>query len=145
MDLKDIVAITGMGGLFRLETQRNNGIIVSPLPDGTKKFVSARQHLFTPLENITIFTEDEGMELKEVFLRMKAKTEAFALPDAKASNDDLHTYFAEVVPEYDAERVYASDIKKMVRWYEILDNLGMVTAEEESAEEPASKGGEEEE
>lgn len=145
MDLKDIVAITGMGGLFRLETQRNNGIIVSPLPDGTKKFVSARQHLFTPLENITIFTEDEGMELKEVFLRMKAKAEALSLPDAKASNDDLHTYFAEVVPEYDAERVYASDIKKMVRWFEILDNLGMVTAEEESAKEPASESGQEEE
>jgi hypothetical protein len=145
MDLKDIVAITGMGGLFRLETQRNNGIIVSPLPEGAKKFVSARQHLFTPLENITIFTEDEGMELKEVFIRMKAKAGEIALPDVKASNDDLHAYFAEVVPEYDADRVYASDIKKMVRWFEILDNLGMVTAEEESAEEPAKEGGEEEE
>lgn len=129
MDLKDIVSITGMPGLYKIEAQRDNGIIVKPLLEEKRKFISGRQNLFTPLENITIYTDDDGMELQTVFQRMYDRAESLPPVSAKADNQSLHDYFEEVVPEYDAERVYASDIKKILKWYEALDQAGLLAAQ----------------
>lgn len=135
MDLKNIVSVSGLGGLYKTDTQRENGLIVEPLEGGKKKFVSARKHMFTPLENITIYTLEDSMPIKEVFERMKKKEAENAPVDPKKSDDEaLHAYMASAVPEYDPERVYASDIKKMIKWYQALDELGLVTVEEESSE-----------
>lgn len=136
MDLKDIMSISGMSGLFRMEAQRDNGIIVRPLGEGPRKFIPARQHLFTPLDNITIYTDDpDGMGLAQVFLRMKEKSEDVPPIAAKSDNNTLHDYFEEVVPEYDAERVYPSDIKKILKWYQSLDEAGLVVPADDAGNE----------
>lgn len=130
MDLKDIMSVSGMSGLYKMEAQRDNGIIVRPLEGGPRKFIPARQHMFTPLENITIYTDDpDGMALSAVFLRMKEKEGETAPVPVKSDNNALHDYFDEVIPEYDAERVYPSDIKKILKWYQALSDAGLVVAE----------------
>ncbi len=139
MDLKDIVAISGMGGLFEMKAQRSNGMIVSRIGEDKKVFVSDRNHFFTPLENITIYTEnEEGKELAEVFRIMKEKENDQPVPDPKTSDNELADYFALIVPDYDREKVYKSDMRKMVKWYRILDEAGLVdTKRPESENEPA--------
>lgn len=136
-----------MSGLYRMEAQRDNGIIVTPLTGGPRKFIPARQHLFTPLDNITIYTDAaDGMPLHEVFLKMKEKQAEVAPVPAKSSSEELHRYFAQVVPEYDAGQVYASDIKKMIKWFHTLDEAGLVTANpEEEEKQQASDHNDEEE
>lgn len=137
MDLKDIVSISGMPGLYKLEANRDNGIIVMPLGEKKRKFISSRQHMFTPLENITIFTDGEGMDLRTVFSRMKEHEEDQPIPKSKADENELRDYFDEVVPEYDDERVYTSDMRKMIKWYNQLNEAGMVSviSEEEEGED----------
>ncbi len=143
MELKDILAVSGMGGLFELVSQRPDGLIVKSLIDGKTKFASSRMHDFSPLESITLYTEtDEGIELKKVFETMKEKVGGLTIPHPKKdSSDDIRSYFREIVPDFDEDRVYTSDFKKLIKWYHLLDELGKVTlddAEEESAdEEPA--------
>lgn len=145
MDLKDIMSISGMSGLYRMEAQRDNGIIVRPLGDGQRKFIPARQHLFTPLDNITIYTDDpDGMELAQVFLRMKEKQDEIPPVAAKSDNNTLHDYFEEVVPEYDADRVYPSDIKKIIKWFQSLDEAGLVVPTADSESKEATESDEEE-
>lgn len=151
MNLKDIVAISGMSGLHKIEAQRSNGIIVRTLNEDKKKFISSRQHMFTPLENITIYTDGDGTELKEVFQEMKRQQNENPPVDAKEDGAALMSYFEKIVPDYDRERVYSSDIKKVVRWYQILDQENLIDLEdepdkkqEESETKPEEKGTKEE-
>jgi type II secretory pathway component GspD/PulD (secretin) len=145
MDLKEIVAISGMGGLFKIDTQRENGIIVNQLGDTKKKFVSNRQHMFTPLENITIFTQDEGMELKQVFEKMKKNETEHPVIDTRQDPQTIRGYFEKVVPEYDAERVYVSDIKKIIKWYHTLNENGLLVFDEKEDEKEKAPESKEEE
>ena len=139
MDLKDIVAISGMSGLHRIEAQRSNGIIVKPLTEDKKKFISSRQHMFTPLENITIYTEGDGVELKQVFQEMKRQEESNPPVDSKEDNNTLNEYFEAILPDYDKERVYVSDIKKIIKWYQLLNESNLVDLEEDKADDSAEE------
>ncbi len=139
MEFHEIVAITGMSGLFRVLSSKSNGVVVTNLEDGKSQFISARVHNISSLENITIYLDnDENRELKYVFadfLKIENETPA---PEAKASNDDLRNYFTKAIPNHDKVRVHNSDIKKMVRWYHILKANNLVKTEEELKKEEAS-------
>jgi hypothetical protein len=138
MSLKEVLSISGMPGLYKMITNRDNGLIVTALGDDKKKFVSSRQHMFTPLENITIFTDGEPVELTEVLLNMKKQLASLPLPGSKASSADFRAYFTKVVPNHDTEKVYISDIKKLTKWFELLDKEGLIVeAKPETAEETA--------
>lgn len=130
MDLKEILAISGKAGLYKMETNRENGLIASPLGENKKSFFSARQYMFTPLENITIYTELDAIELKEIFKRMKGKEDN--LIDSKSSSKAIRDYFLDIVPEHDQEKVYVSDIKKIIKWYNILDEHQYISLEEKA-------------
>lgn len=138
MELKEILSISKLPGLFQIKASRDNGLIVTPLGENKSKFVSSRQHMFTPLENITIYTEDASVELKEVFQAMKSGKKA--CPENKASDADFRTYFTEVVPNHDQQRVYISDIKKIVKWFNLLDahNLFVEEKKEKKAEKKST-------
>lgn len=138
MDLSKILSISGLGGLFHLENQRDNGLIVRPLEGGKSRFVSSRKHLFTPLENITIYTLDDSIPLKEVLEAMKKKSDDLPPPVPKSDGAVLHEYMKAVIPDYDDERVYTSDIRKIIKWYMQLDAAGRLTPEEK--EEAENKG-----
>jgi hypothetical protein len=123
MSYNKIVSVTGLGGLYELVSSKADGGIVRSLEDKSTKFVSNRIHSFSHLESIEIFTKEDNVNLIEVFLAMKASK--LAKPDAKADNAAIRAYFEKVYPAMDFERVYASDMKKMVKWSGILDTAGI--------------------
>lgn len=130
MNLEKLVAITGLPGVHRVVANRTNGLIIEELDSKKRKFVPSRGHQFTPLESIGIYTQDgETTELKNVFANMLAQKEEHPPVDADASNAELHAYFAQVLPEYDRDRVRISDMKKMVKWFSILLENGMLQAD----------------
>lgn len=143
MDYREIVSVTGIGGLFQLMATKSDGAIVKDLADKTTRFIPARLHNVTPLESIEVYTTGDNVRLHEVFEKMK-ENENVALPDPKkADNNTIKAYFKQVFPEFDDERVYVSDMKKMLKWYEILKknellNFDFYKQQEESgAEAPA--------
>lgn len=119
MDYREIVAVTGLGGLFHLLATKSDGAIVRNLGDKTTKFISARMHNVTPLESIEIYTTGDNVRLHNVFQKMKDSS--VPVVDGKtADNNAVKAYFKSVFPDFDEERVYVSDMKKMLKWFEIL-------------------------
>jgi Domain of unknown function (DUF6852)/Domain of unknown function (DUF5606) len=119
MDYKKIVSVSGLPGLFELVSSKSDGAVVKSLEDQLTKFVSSRQHNFSHLESIEVYTKKDNAYLGDVFEAMKKSKEK--LPEAKADNMMLKSYFEKVFPELDFDRVYYSDMKKMVKWFQILD------------------------
>ncbi|HVI48910.1 MAG TPA: DUF5606 domain-containing protein [Chitinophaga sp.] len=134
MQYREIVAVTGLGGLFQLVASKQDGAIVRSLEDKSTRFVSSRVHNFTPLESIEVFTTGENVNLAEVFKAMDEKATAFPIIDGKADNNAIKSYFKGVFPEFDEERVYVSDMKKMVKWFGILKANDLLKFEEILAE-----------
>ncbi len=138
--LKDILSISGKGGLYKYISQGRNGIIVESLHD-KKRINATAAAKISSLEDISVFTEDGEVSLEELFKRIKDKENSGPAISHKASNDELKKYFAEILPEYDRERVYVSDIKKIINWYNILQGLEMLVFSEkdDDAEQVDSK------
>lgn len=130
MQYREIVAVTGLGGLFQLIASKQDGAIVRSLEDKSTKFVSSRVHNFTPLESIEVFTTGDNVNLAEVFKAMQDQEAKIAPIEAKADNNAIKSYFKSVFPTFDEERVYVSDMKKMVKWYSILKNNDLLKFEE---------------
>ena len=120
--LKEILSVSGKPGLFKLVSQGKNMLIVESLIDG-KRIPAYSKDKVVSLSDIAIFTDAEEVPLAEVFEKVKAKEKGEKCSvDAKADNDVLRKYMAEILPEYDRERVYPSDIRKLISWYNILIN-----------------------
>ena len=138
MEFKDILAISGMPGLYKYVAQSTRGIIVESLEDGRRTNASATARV-SALAEISMFTEGEDIALAEVFTRMYSHTGGQQGLSHKESADKLKAYFAEVLPEYDRERVHVSDIKKALSWFNILVGAGMteftLPSDEEQTEE----------
>ncbi len=117
MEYGKIIAISGMAGLFELVGSKKDGAIVRSLEDKTTKFVSSRIHNFSHLESIEVYTTGENVNLVDVLQAIQQSGET--LPSEK-DNAAIKAFFEKVYPELDFERVYASDMKKMVKWYSIL-------------------------
>jgi hypothetical protein len=134
MEYSRIVAVTGMPGLYEIISSKSDGAIVRSLEDGSTKFVSSRVHNLSHLESIEIYTSGENVALSDVFTAMKNSSEA--LPDVK-DNKALKGYFEKVYPEMDFERVYTSDMKKMVNWLGVLQkhNVDFTPAEQPQEEQ----------
>jgi hypothetical protein len=117
MEYGKLVAVTGMPGLFELISSRNDGGILRSLEDNKTQFVSNRAHTFSHLESIEIFTVRDNVNLVDLFIAMDKA--GGSLPDAK-DNAAIKKYFEKIYPDMDFERVYPSDMKKMVKWFEVL-------------------------
>lgn len=134
MEYGKIISITGMSGLFELVGSKKDGAIVKSLEDQSTKFVSSRVHNFSHLESIEVYTVRDNVNLVELLQAIQASGEA--LPDQKDAAS-IKAFFEKVYPDMDFERVYASDMKKMVKWYSVLkDNqveLKLPEVEEEEA------------
>lgn len=134
MDLKGILSISGYSGLFKLVKQARNGIIVENLETKERMPAYATARI-SALEDIAIFTEDEEVHLLEVFRSIFRKEDGGQTINHKSSGNELKKYFEEILPEYDKERVYVSDIKRVYQWYNILQKHGLVDLEESKPEE----------
>jgi hypothetical protein len=117
MDYSKLVAVTGMPGLYELVNSKSDGAIVRSLEDDSTKFASSRIHNFSHLESIEVYTIRDNVNLVEIFQAMDKA--GGSLPDGK-DNNALKKYFEKAFPDLDFERVYASDLKKMVKWFDIL-------------------------
>ena len=133
MDYNKIVSVTGLGGLYELISSKTDSGIVRSLEDNSTKFVSTRIHSFSHLESIEVYTVKDNVNLVEVFNAMKNSSET--LPDAKADAKAIKSYFEKVYPDMDFERVYASDMKKMVKWFDILTKNNIEIKQSEVVEE----------
>ena len=138
MALKDIMAISGYSGLYKFVSQGRNGIIVESLTDGRRTQVSASAKVST-LSDIAIFTHDGEKSLREILNSIKTKEKGEPTISPKSSNEELKSYFLEVEPNYDTDRVYVSDIKKVVAWYNQLQIIGMLDFDEEVEEKQSEE------
>jgi len=135
MEYSKLVAVTGLPGLYELINSKNDGAIVRSLDDNSTKFASSRIHNFSHLESIEVFTTGDNVNLVEVFYAME-KADG-SLPDTR-DNSTIKKYFEKVFPDLDFERVYPSDLKKMVKWYESLkkNNIEIKLSEPVEEEQP---------
>jgi len=149
-DLKEIAAISGMPGLYRLVSPTRTGVIIEALDGrGTRSIASARNKV-SLLQEISIYTQeyDQTVPLTEVFDRIHQQLGAELELTSKSDERDLTAFMGQVIPDYDRDRVYMSDIKKLVTWYGIvsknLEYQAPATEDEDAtpADEPLSTGGE---
>ncbi|MFC2127589.1 DUF5606 domain-containing protein [Bacteroidota bacterium] len=140
MGLSKTIAIAGKAGLFNIITQSKGGFIVESLED-KKKFPVTNAHNVSVLNDIAIYTYDEEKPLREVFLAIHAKEGGKKTISHKESNKKLLSFFEEILPDFDQERVYPSNIKKVVQWYNLLiaAEFDFSTLEEKEEEETATK------
>ena len=124
--LKDILSITGKPGLYKLVNRGNNMLIVESLLDGKRMPTYARDKIVS-LGEISMYTMGEDIALSEVLTKLGEKEglKVASLDPKKADNDQLREFFGEVLPEFDRDRVYPSDIRKLIQWYNILIQAGI--------------------
>ena len=132
MDYSKLVAVTGLPGLYELVNSKNDGAIVRSLEDNSTKFASSRIHNFSHLESIEVYTVRDNVNLVDIFQAMEKA--GGTLPDGK-DNTVLKKYFEKAYPDLDFERVYSSDLKKMVKWFDILKKNKVEIKLSEPAEE----------
>jgi hypothetical protein len=132
MKFNKIIAVTGKPGLFQVISQSKSAIIVSSLTDDKRIAISATQ-------NIAIYTYEEDIPLLKVFKTMFEKTEGKEAVSHKESGKKLEAFFTEILPDYDAERVYTSNIKKVIQWFNLLVKSGMDFSKIEATTEDSEK------
>ena len=136
MNLTKVLAISGKPGLYHLETQTRSGFLATSLADGKRISVGIRNNV-SLLSEIAIYTLEKEVPLTEVFINMKNFEEGKeARISPKSDGATLEEYFSQVLPNYDRDRVYASDIKKIIQWYNLLLAKGFL---EEDPQEDTSK------
>jgi hypothetical protein len=140
MKFRELVSINGMSGLYQLMATKSDGAIVKSIDDSTTKFVAARQHTVTALDGIEVFTQEDNMRLLDVFMIIKSNLVTAGDIDIKKSDDKaIRAYFEKVFPTYDRDKVYTSDMKKMLKWFNIANEKDLIKKEEEVATDAATE------
>lgn len=135
IEVKNMVAVGGLSGVYKLITARNNGLIIEDFDTKERKFVSTRQHQFSPFETISIYTDTDAVVLGDVFQNMKDQLESNPVPSEKSESSVLREYFIKVLPEHDRFRVHISDIKKVIKWFTFLNNRNLLNEKVAEAED----------
>jgi hypothetical protein len=140
MSIQKILAISGKPGLYELKVQTRTGFVAESLLDGKRITVSMRSNV-SLLSEIAVYTYSEEVRLAEVFKAIATKENNGLAISHKEDDAKLKDYFREILPEFDEDRVYTSDIKKIFNWYNLLQPKGLVTLEELSKveEKPAEE------
>ncbi len=135
--LKGILSISGQPGLFKMVTEAKNSIIVESLLTG-KRMPAYSTSKISALSDISVFTQTGEIQLKELFEKIQENGKTIS---PKASANEIKAFFAEVLPEYDQDRVYVSDMKKIFQWYQLLHELNLLIdpVENENPEEKSAK------
>jgi len=133
MDLSKILSIAGKPGLFQMVSQSKSGLIVESLTDG-RRIPAFTHERISSLEEISIFTETDDVPLKDVFVEIFKKEDGKKTISHKSSAKELKALLASVLPDYDEERVYVSDIKKLINWYNQLVDKNLIDLEKETEE-----------
>ncbi|MFA5541556.1 MAG: DUF5606 domain-containing protein [Bacteroidales bacterium] len=129
MDLSKILSISGKPGLYLLVSQTKTGALVESLLDGKRQPAFSNERI-SSLEDISIFTLEEDIPLKKVFELIYSKENGGGCISHKSDNNKIVQYMEEILPDFDRDRVYVSDMKKLFSWYNILNAKGLITIEE---------------
>ena len=135
-DLTKVLTISGQSGLYNYLSQARNGVIVESLSDKKRSCFGMKSKV-TTLEDISIYTDEGEIKLREVFGKMKSELGENNAPESKSPDKDLQVFFAKVLPDYDRDRFHVSHMKKVVTWYNILKehaSLDFESKEEEQTE-----------
>ena len=132
--LKGILAVSGQPGLYKVLSEGKNSVIVESLLTGKRSTVYTDAKM-SALEDIAIYTTEEDLPLRKVFKKISDKENGGPAINVKNSPDELKNYFVEVLPDYDKERVYFSDIKKVISWYNLLQEKGLLNLDEDEKKE----------
>ena len=139
MNFKDIAAVSGKGGLFKVLKPTKTGVILESLDDAKTKVVTSLNQKVSVLAEISVYStgEEETMPLEDLFKKIYGEFGDDTGVDKASDADELKSFLAHIMPDYDRERVYVSDIKKIVGWYEILlkNEPSLLKEEKESKEE----------
>lgn len=138
MNLENIIAVSGMSGLYKVVGQTKNGLVVESLEDKKRTPIYATNKV-SALEDICIYTDKEEMPLAKVLTTIFTKLDGKEALDFTSGNDKIKAFFESNMPDYDRDRVYVSDMKKVVRWYNTLHAAGLIIIEEEKKEEDGEK------
>lgn len=138
MDLTGIISISGKPGLYKIVSQTRGGLIVESLQDAKRTAVHGSERV-SSLEDISIYTYEEDLLLSEVFAKMLKASDSKEVLSHKSKTEELKEFLLSVLPNYDQERVYTSDIKKLIQWYNILIKKGLLKAEENTKEKKETK------
>lgn len=144
MDLSKVLSISGKPGLFKMIAQTKNGMVVESMID-KKKFTAFAHERISSLEEISIFAEDEDVSLIDVFKLIYEKQDGEKALSHKSNNKELKEFFEEILPSYDKDRVYISDIKKVINWYNLLAERDFFDFSEEEKKEEEKKSSEDNE
>ena len=137
MEFKDIIAISGLTGLYKVSAQTRSGVIVESLADGKKTPVGTN-HRISSLADISVFTKTDDLPLSQVLKTIHTKTGGTVSVDLKADSEELKKYFKGIIEDFDDQRVYASDIKKMLSWYlQLKDKIDFDKLDKEETDETA--------
>lgn len=135
MKIDELVAVSGMAGIYKMVANRGNGLIVENLDNGKRKLAPSRKHQFTPLASIGIYSDDDTEELKVVFRSMLEQLETNPPISLDASAKELNEYFEKILPTYDRDRVFVSDIRKVIKWFTFLNDRKLLNMEDLQDEE----------
>jgi len=135
--LKGILAITGQPGLYKVISEGKNNVVIESLLTGKKSTAYADAKMST-LEDIAIYTLTEDIPLKKIFRKISDKENGGQAISVKSTPDELKKYFELILPDYDKSRVYGSDVKKVISWYNLLNEKGLLVFEDEKPEEEVS-------
>lgn len=119
MEFKDILAVPGMPGLYKVVGNNKSGFIVESITDGKRSMVNGQQRIMT-LVDVAVYTSEEDKPLREIFLILQEKTKGTLPVDLKGDDKKIRDFFRTIVPDFDEQRVYNSDIRKMLNWFQLL-------------------------
>ena len=141
MELKDIASVSGKGGLFKVLKPSKAGVILESMDDKKQKIVAGIHHKVSVLDEISIYTNtgDGSTPLKDVFQIIYREFDEDPGVDSTSSSDELKAFFKHILPEYDENKVYTSDMKKIVNWYSIIFVQASEILKEDSKAEKKEK------
>ncbi len=118
--LEKYVAVSGLPGIYKINSSRANGLLIENLDTGKTKFISMRKHQFTPLATVSIYTVDDTKELSKVFQSMLDQFDDNPPPKINVTAAELFEYFEDILPTYDKDQVFIGDVKKVIKWFNYL-------------------------
>jgi hypothetical protein len=141
MNLEKFVVVSGLPGVYRLIANRPNGLVIEDIDTRQTKFASSRQHQFTPLATVGVYSllEEGTVEVKTVFKTMLEKIEELPLANPNAPKAELMEYFSKILPDYDPARVFPSHVSKILKWFSFLNERNLLSQEEEATTEDTAE------
>lgn len=130
MNISGIISIAGKPGLYKIVAQSKGGVIVESIVDG-KRFPASATSKISSLEDISMYTYEEDEPLSNIFTSIFTKENGGQCINPKSKEQELSEYFREILPSYDEDRIYKSDIKKLFTWYNLLQSKGLLKQDEE--------------